>query len=299
MGESAALDSLPLSQECSEVSESLQKIPFGIHSLALQASNFAPHQLSIATTPENNVFEDLSRRHHPHELSNIVKYSWDDHGCEEKSSSNVLSNEISKQKSFFISLLVYFCWTVLLIFAFLREFLRRHGITKNNAADERPEQRDFVTLLSGFETFYDRNCYMRVRDVFERPISGVPGATVKLLDRYSDDYNWNYKYPGTETEVINTGSYNYMGFAETDGLCGKEATAVIDEQGLSTCCSIQQLGFSKAQRDLEALVAQFLGVDDAVCFSMGFATNSLNTPCLADEVMLLLLCYFYYYNYYY
>lgn len=28
-----------------------------------------------------------------------------------------------------------------------------------------------------------------------------------------------------------------------------------------------------------------MGVDDAICFSMGFATNSLNTPCLADEVI--------------
>lgn len=31
-------------------------------------------------------------------------------------------------------------------------------------------------------------------------------------------------------------------------------------------------------------MAKFLGVEDAICFSMGFATNSLNTPCLADEV---------------
>lgn len=32
-------------------------------------------------------------------------------------------------------------------------------------------------------------------------------------------------------------------------------------------------------------MAEFIGVDDAICFSMGFATNSLNTPCLADEVI--------------
>jgi 7-keto-8-aminopelargonate synthetase-like enzyme len=41
---------------------------------------------------------------------------------------------------------------------------------------------------------------------------------------------------------------------------------------------------SSAQRDLEKLVAEFLGVEDAICFSMGFATNSMNCPCLVDKV---------------
>lgn len=50
-----------------------------------------------------------------------------------------------------------------------------------------------MPLYSEFESMYARNCYMRVRDVFERPISSVPGATVKLLDRFSDDYNWTFK----------------------------------------------------------------------------------------------------------
>lgn len=44
---------------------------------------------------------------------------------------------------------------------------------------------------------------------------------------------------------------------------------------------------STAQRDLEKLIAEFLGVEDAICFSMGFATNSMNCPCLVDKVQLI------------
>ncbi|KAL3986152.1 Serine palmitoyltransferase 2 domain protein [Acanthocheilonema viteae] len=302
MDETVGMDSLPVSgQECSDVSESLQKISFDICPLVLQTSNLAHHQLTVTSSTTDAFMESPSGRYR-HTINDIVEYSLNINGCEKESNCNVSTeaqqqNEFVKskfgerfgsrnefeQKSFITSLSVYFCWTVLMIFAFFRELLRNHGIEKNFAAVERPEQKDFVPLFSEFEAIYERNCYMRVRDVFERPISSVPGATVKLLDRSSEDYNWTYKYAGTETEVINVGSYNYMGFAETDGLCGKEVAAVIDEQGLSTCCSIQQLGFSKAQHDLEKLVAEFIGVDDAICFSMGFATNSLNTPCLADE----------------
>ncbi|KAK6109439.1 Serine palmitoyltransferase 2 [Brugia pahangi] len=304
MDETVSLDSLPLTgQECSKISETLRKIPYDIcPSLALQSSTLTHHQSTI-TSPDTNTFVESSEKYYQ-TLSDIKEYSWNINRCEGESNYNVSTELLQQngfikskheekfqrssgnefdQKSFLTSLSVYFCWTILMIFAFLRELLRRHGIEKNFAAVERPEEQNFVPLFSEFEAIYERNCYMRVRDVFERPICSVPGATVKLLDRTSEDYNWTYKYTGTETEVINVGSYNYMGFAETNNICGNEAAAIIDEQGLSTCCSIQQLGFSKAQRDLEKLVAQFIGVDDAICFSMGFATNSLNTPCLADE----------------
>uniref|UniRef100_A0A8R1XZT9 serine C-palmitoyltransferase n=1 Tax=Onchocerca volvulus TaxID=6282 RepID=A0A8R1XZT9_ONCVO len=317
MDETIALDSLPINgQECSEISDSLQKI-YGVHPLTVQSSKLPHHQPTITTQsipPHKNSFVETREKY-----IFFKKYLRNINKCEGESSCNKstetlqqngiikmeyegISRKYSKnefeqkfflnqmylmrsflQKSLLTSLSTYFCWSVLFIFALLREFLRKHGIEKNLAAAERPEQKDFVPLFSQCESIYERNCYMRVRDVFERPITSAPGATVKLLDRYSEDYNWNYKYTESETEVINVGSYNYMGFAETDGLCGKEAAAIIDEQGLSTCCSIQQLGFSKAQHDLEKLTAQFLGVDDAICFSMGFAVNSLNTPCLADE----------------
>lgn len=46
---------------------------------------------------------------------------------------------------------------------------------------------------------------------------------------------------------------------------------------------------TRIQNKLENLVAEFLGVEDAICFSMGFATNSMNTPSLMDKVFFNLL----------
>lgn len=36
--------------------------------------------------------------------------------------------------------------------------------------------------------------------------------------------------------------------------------------------------------ELEKLVADFLGVDSAMAFGMGFATNSMNIPALVGKV---------------
>lgn len=38
------------------------------------------------------------------------------------------------------------------------------------------------------------------------------------------------------------------------------------------------------QKELEELVAQFIGVEAAIAFGMGFATNSMNIPALVGKV---------------
>ncbi|GMT12122.1 hypothetical protein PFISCL1PPCAC_3419, partial [Pristionchus fissidentatus] len=184
---------------------------------------------------------------------------------------------------------VYLAWLVLLIFANIREFMRRVGLESNKKVPlELPSQRHFPQLYSDFESTYTRNCYMRVRDVFERIIGSCPGAKVNLLDRYSNDYNWTFVYPGTQTEVINTGSYNYLGFAQASGPCADAAASSIDREGLTTCGQASQTGVPSSQQRLESLVADFLGTEDAICFPMGFATNSLHCTALADKNTLIL-----------
>uniref|UniRef100_A0A1I7XUC2 serine C-palmitoyltransferase n=1 Tax=Heterorhabditis bacteriophora TaxID=37862 RepID=A0A1I7XUC2_HETBA len=196
-------------------------------------------------------------------------------------------NEFEHLNRFSI-LTVYFSWIVLLLFAYIREFLRKWGLENDKANKELEKQKHFVPLFSDFESVYSRNCYIRVRDVFERPIGSVPGATVNLIDRVSDDYNWTYRYPGTQTNVINVGSYNYLGFAQCKGPCADAAAKSIDLEGLSTCTTVHERGSSVSQYKLEKLICEFLKVEDAITFSMGFATNSMNAPCLVDKHSLII-----------
>ncbi|CAD6186762.1 unnamed protein product [Caenorhabditis auriculariae] len=185
-------------------------------------------------------------------------------------------------------IMVYICWVMLFVFAYVRDIFRRLGFVADKSNKELEKLKSFVPLFSDFEAFYQRNCYIRVRDVFERPICSVPGATVDLLDRVSHDGNWTYEYPGTTSKVINIASYNYLGFAQAAGPCATASVNSIDEEGVACCTTVHERGRSVSQAKLEALVAEFLGVEDAICFSMGFATNSMNAPCLVDKHSLII-----------
>lgn len=87
------------------------------------------------------------------------------------------------------------------------------------------------------------------------------------------------------------GSYNYLGFAENSGPCAAAAIQSIHDYGLTMASTRRELGTNPLHLELEQLTARFLGVDDAISFGMGFATNALNLPsllspgclCISDE----------------
>ena len=58
--------------------------------------------------------------------------------------------------------------------------------------------------------------------------------------------------------------------------------------GVSTCSSRAEGGETVLHRELEALVAEFLGVEDAITYGMGFATNSASIPALCGPGTLVL-----------
>uniref|UniRef100_A0A183INP5 Aminotran_1_2 domain-containing protein n=1 Tax=Soboliphyme baturini TaxID=241478 RepID=A0A183INP5_9BILA len=111
------------------------------------------------------------------------------------------------------------------------------------------------------------------------------------------------RFSGTNTCALNLGSYNYLGFAENKGPCIHDVEESIRKFGLSICSYTQEIGCCDGRfpmqicdircgvfegnhvihRLLERTTAQFLGVEDAMCFPMGFATNSLNIPCLVGK----------------
>ena len=53
------------------------------------------------------------------------------------------------------------------------------------------------------------------------------------------------------------------------------------------CSSRREVGTIPMHSELEKLTAQFLGVEDAIVFGMGFATNSLNLPTLISPGCLI------------
>jgi serine palmitoyltransferase len=84
------------------------------------------------------------------------------------------------------------------------------------------------------------------------------------------------------------GSYNYLGFAENNGPCSKAAIQSIKDAGVASPSPRQELGTLKCHLELENLLAEFLGVESAVTFGMGFATNALNIPTLVGKNCLIL-----------
>uniref|UniRef100_A0A8C1K507 serine C-palmitoyltransferase n=1 Tax=Cyprinus carpio TaxID=7962 RepID=A0A8C1K507_CYPCA len=188
-----------------------------------------------------------------------------------------------------VAVLTYMGYGILTIFGYLRDFMREWKIEKCHIAREREEQKDFVPLYQDFENFYTRNLYMRIRDSWNRPICSAPGATFDLVERSSNDYNWTFEYTGRVVkDVINLGSYNYLGFAENTGACATAAGEVTVKFGVGMASTRQEMGNLDRHEELEKLVASFLGVESAMAFGMGFATNSMNIPALAGKGCLIL-----------
>nr|XP_045372903.1 serine palmitoyltransferase 3 isoform X2 [Camelus bactrianus] len=186
-------------------------------------------------------------------------------------------------------ILTYMGYGIGTLFGYLRDFLRNLGIEKCNAAVEREEQKDFVPLYQNFENFYTRNLYMRVRDNWNRPICSAPGALFDVMERVSDDYNWTFRFTGRIIkDVINMGSYNFLGLAAKYDESMRTVKDVLETYGLGVSSTRQEMGTLDKHKELEDLVSKFLNVEAAMVFGMGFATNSMNIPALVGKGCLIL-----------
>uniref|UniRef100_A0A8C2XG99 serine C-palmitoyltransferase n=1 Tax=Cyclopterus lumpus TaxID=8103 RepID=A0A8C2XG99_CYCLU len=215
-----------------------------------------------------------------------------------RSNQNVTHNSSLYKKPFeesfeetplLVAVLTYMGYGILTIFGYLRDFLRHWSIEKCQVAREKEEQKDFVPLYQDFENFYTRNLYMRIRDNWNRPICSVPGAKMDLVESVSHDFNWTFEHTGRVVkDVINMGSYNYLGFAENNGACADAAIEATEKYGVGVASSRCEMGNLDIHEELERLVARFLGVESSMAFGMGFATNSMNIPALTGKGCLIL-----------
>ncbi|XP_028279378.1 serine palmitoyltransferase 3 [Parambassis ranga] len=197
--------------------------------------------------------------------------------------------ESFEQAPMYVAVMTYLGFGIVTLFGYLRDFLRAVGLEKCNLAQEREEQKDFVPLYQDFENFYTRNLYMRVRDNWNRPICTLPGPVFDLMERVSDDYNWTFRFTGRAIHnVINMGSYNYLGFAENRADFLQTVADTMHQYGPGVCSTRQEMGNLRIHEELEELVADFLGVESSMIFGMGFATNSMNIPALVGKGCLIL-----------
>ncbi|XP_045124687.1 serine palmitoyltransferase 2-like isoform X1 [Portunus trituberculatus] len=181
----------------------------------------------------------------------------------------------------FTNFTIYLSYGVLFLVGYVKEFFYPPSTKETN-------REGYVPLYIGFESFYTRNVYRRIQDCWNRAISSVPGAEIDLLERYTPDYGWTMKLTGKVLKCINAGSYNYLGFAENHGPCHDAAELTTKEVGITTSSSRLELGTLEIHKKLEALVSEFLGVEDAITFGMGFATNVLNLPSILGPGCLVL-----------
>jgi len=169
----------------------------------------------------------------------------------------------------------------------------------------------YAPLLKSWENFYTRRLYHRIQDCFNRPISSTPGAQIKVLERVSSNGNKTMDLLGSlenlETDslkesyahcshyikvsgdcvaraCLNLGSYNYLGFADDwHKTCGKDVMGSLNDMPISTASSRREFGTTILHREVERLVASFLGKEDAMCLNMGFNTNATTIPVLVTR----------------
>ena len=129
---------------------------------------------------------------------------------------------------------------------------------------------------------------MRINDCFRRPVTGVPGRLITLLNRTSKDHNQTFTLTGSTTQCLNMSSYNYLGFAQSVGPCADAVEESIRKNGLSVCASRTEGGTSELHLQVEDLIARFVGKESAMVCSMGFGTNATVFSSLVSKGCLII-----------
>lgn len=198
-----------------------------------------------------------------------------------------LEAPIEDEPPYFYVLTTYISYLILIFFGHARDFFgKRFGDRKHYRTIK--ASNGYAPLNDDFDNFYLRRLKRRIDDCFARPTTGVPGRYITLLDRKSDDYNRSYKYTGTYTQTLNVSSYNYLGFAQSEGPCADAVEECVRKYGLSFCSPRADAGTSDLVLEVEREVAKFVGKPAAMVFSMGFVTNSGSFPAMVSKGCLIL-----------
>ncbi|KAK6503076.1 serine palmitoyltransferase component [Arthrobotrys musiformis] len=204
--------------------------------------------------------------------------------------SGDLEEPIEDEPPYFIMFTTYFSYLILIIFGHVRDFFGKRF--RSSKYTNLKAQNGYAALNSDFDNFYVRRLKKRLDDCFSRPITGVPGRYITLLGRESNDYNDTFHMTGEKIETLNMSSYNYLGFAQSEGPCADASEESIRKYGVSAAGTRSDGGTLDLHVDCEALIARFVGKPASILYSMGYGTNAwifqslVNKGCLiiSDEL---------------
>lgn len=198
-----------------------------------------------------------------------------------------LEAPIEDEPHYYYIFTTYISYLILILVGHIRDFFgKRFGNPKHYRALKAAN--GYAALNDDFDNFYVRRLKMRLDDCFARTTTGVPGRFITLLDRKSNDFNRTYQYTGTFTETLNMSSYNYLGFAQSDGPCADAVEECVKRYGVSFCSPRGEVGTSDLAAEVEREVADFVGKESAMVFSMGYVTNASSFPAIVGKGCLII-----------
>ncbi len=193
---------------------------------------------------------------------------------------------IMDEPPYYFLLTTYISYLVLIVFGHVRDFFGKRF--REEHYRHLQARNGYAPLNSDFDNFYVRRLKMRINDCFSRPTTGVPGRYITLVDRRSDDHNLHFQLTGTTTDTLNVSSYNYLGFAQSEGPCADAVEETVKKYGMSLASSRGEVGTSELHVEVEDLTAKFVGKPSAMVFSMGFGTNASAFPALVGKGCLII-----------
>nr|CAG8555132.1 4907_t:CDS:2 [Entrophospora candida] len=191
-----------------------------------------------------------------------------------------------EEPSYYYLFTTYLSYLILICFGHIRDFFGKRFKKKDYCHLE--ERNGYAPLNSDFDNFYVRRLKLRINDCFNRPVTGVPGRKITLLERETKDYCKTFQLTGKTRDCLNLSSYNYLGFVQNEGPCADAVEKTIKKYGISSCSPRIEVGTSDLHLRIESLVARFVGKPAAMVISMGYATNSTTLPALVSKGCLII-----------
>lgn len=201
-----------------------------------------------------------------------------------------LPKPVMDDPPYFILIITYLNYLILIIIGHMRDFFGKRF--QPDSFKDLMDKDGYAPWYSGFESFYTRRLKMRLDDCFARPIAGAPGRFIRCFNRFSNDYNHHYQYTGEMDECLNLSSYNYLGFAQSSGICTDQAIEAMQTYGSTAGAPRLLAGTTDLHLECERTIADFVGQEASCVFSMGYGTNAMlftslvNNKCLviSDEL---------------